>query len=64
MLEDAVLFTVMSTLIIILVGLLRILSWGLLTMGECLPSNYEPSCYSASRNDAIDTGDPLWFPHE
>ena len=65
MIEDAILFTLLSVLPMAIIVLVKILSWGLFTMGECLPGNYEPSCYSSSPNSPVEDGeDPIWFPHK
>ena len=63
--DSLVIWTVVSTTIIVSVSFIAtIISWGLTTMGECLPSNFDPSCYSISPNDDVEVDDPMWWPHD
>ena len=41
-----------------------IMSWGLTTMSDCFDVNFDPSCYSESSNQPIETENPMWWPHE
>jgi len=50
--------------IVMIVMFSDIMSWGLTTMSDCFDVGFDPSCYSASSNQPIDTEDPMWWPHE
>ena len=65
--EDVILFSIMFTLIIVLVAISATLSWGWVTISDCLAYDppFAPECYSVSPNKP--TGghdDPMWWPHE
>ena len=64
--EHLIIWSFTSTVLIISVSIvIAVLSWGLKTIGECLPSNFDPTCYSISPNKPVeDVDDPMWWPHE
>lgn len=64
--EHVIIWSLTSSALIVSVSIIvAIISWGLTTIGECLPSGFDPSCYSISPNKPVDdVDDPMWWPHE
>lgn len=48
--------------------LLRIgsmVSWGFVTMADCLEMDFDPACYSKHSNESTGSnGSEMWWPHE
>ena len=65
MVEDVILYSVVFTLILVLVAFAATMSWGFITMSDCLALDFESECYSVSPNKPTGGHDaPMWWPHE
>ena len=62
--EDAILWTLLNlTIVVALSVIIEVVSWGLISMSDCIAVNFDPACFSVHSNQPIDRDDPMWWPH-
>lgn len=63
--EDLIIWTCVNLAIVVSLSVfIEVLSWGFITMADCIALDFDPVCYSVHANRPVDDVDePMWWPH-
>ena len=64
--EDLIIWTALNLLIVVSLSIIiELVSWGFITLADCIALDFEPVCYSVHENRPVEgVDDPMWWPHE
>ena len=63
LIEDLVLWTIVNVSVVTVLAFMGLMmSWGFTSMADCFEVNFDPVCYSVSKNKQVDVDEPMWFP--
>ena len=64
--EDLIIWTMLNITIVVAFSVfLEIMSWGFISLADCIALDFDPSCYSVHENKPVEgVDDPMWWPHQ
>ena len=63
--EDMVLWTLVVLLAAGIMLFAKIMSWGFISMADCIMMDFDPACYSVHENKPVSgVDDPMWWPQK
>ena len=64
--EDLIIWTALNISIVVAFSvILEIMSWGFISLADCLAMDFDPVCYSVHANKPVEgVDDPMWWPHK